>query len=113
MFDTKIRRILAALSLATVCSLFTVSDLQAAQARSSRRAPVMETASLSFWRLLSNVWEKASVRIDDNGNKASVRIDDNGRKASVRIDDNGARVTVLQDKPGVRPQGDSPEGERN
>lgn len=95
MFNTKFRRIVTAIALTAACSLLPVSDLQAGPAK-GRRTPAVEKATFSLWNLLSSFFEKASVRIDDNGNKASVR-----------IDDNGARVTVLQEnRPAVRPDGD-------
>jgi hypothetical protein len=74
MPSLRLRRALAVAALTAAFAMFPLSDLRAAPRSESRwqgpelaRAHRVVRESFSFWNVLVSVWEKAGLRIDDNG----------------------------------------------
>lgn len=64
------RRILAALAVASTCCLLPVATSQAAPRGGRAESGSVREArpgTFSLWDLLTSLWQKAGVRIDNNG----------------------------------------------
>lgn len=73
MPSLRIRRSIAVLTLVAASVIFPLSDLSAAAPRSESRwngpersAPIARQG-FSFWNVLTSIFERAGMRIDDNG----------------------------------------------
>jgi hypothetical protein len=72
MLSLRIRRSVAILILAAASVIFPLSDLSAAPRSESRwsgpeRSTRIVRQGFSLWNVLTSIFEKAGVRIDDNG----------------------------------------------
>ena len=72
MPSLRIRRTLAVLALAAASLIFPVSDLSAAPRSESRwsepeRSARVMRQGFSFWNVLTSIFERAGVGIDNNG----------------------------------------------
>jgi hypothetical protein len=72
MLSLRIRRSVAILILAAASVIFPLSDLSAAPRSESRwsgpeRSARIVRQGFSLWNVLTSIFERAGVRIDDNG----------------------------------------------
>jgi hypothetical protein len=72
MLSLQIRRSVAILALTAASVIFPLSDLSAAPWSESRwtgpeRSARIVHQGFSFWNVLASLFEKAGMRIDDNG----------------------------------------------
>ena len=72
MPSPRIRRVLAVLALAAASVIFPLSELSAAPRSESRwsgpeRSVRIVRQGFSFWNILTSIFEKAGMRMDENG----------------------------------------------
>lgn len=72
MLSLRIRRNAAVLALVAASLLFPLSDLSAAPRSESRwsapeRSARIMRQSFSFWTVLTSIFERAGMRMDENG----------------------------------------------